>query len=97
MIDNLVVKRPNRTDPGRFADTTSWISCTYCWYSHPAHHEGDKLVLITSWCGFDPRRYFLSHEEYIAYVRRYKAEGHRHIDEWEGRQLEMDSLVIADV
>ena len=75
MIDNLVFFSPGYV----------WVSCTYCWQRHRAFQYDGKLFL-TGGCGHDRRRYFLDHAEYVAYVRRYKAEGNRHIGEWDGQQ-----------
>ena len=75
MIDNLVFFSPKYVS----------VSCTYCWQAHRAIKRDSKLFLTGS-CGHDPRRYFLNHADYIAYVRRYEAEGNRHINEWGGRQ-----------
>ena len=75
MIDNLVIIKPHYIP----------VFCTSCWQTHYAFQYGDVLIL-SSGCSHDPRRYFLDHDEYIAYVRRYEAEGGKHIDEWGGQQ-----------
>ena len=85
VIDNLVVVRPTKP---------IMVSCTYCWQQHAAHQDGDKLIVTTTTCGKDPRRYFLNHSDYIAYVRRYEAEGDKHIDEWDNPQIELPLFAV---
>jgi len=80
MIDNLIFIHSARRVT---------VACTYCWQTHSAIVYDGKLLLYGR-CGHDPRRYFLDHADYIAYVRRYEAEGNRHIDEWAGKQLALE-------
>lgn len=56
------------------------IVCTYCWTIHNVRSLDwwleNKQPNVT--CGNDRRRYFFNHEDYIAYVRRYEANGNSH-------------------
>jgi len=74
-------------DMGRYPSETINLACSYCWQQHAAPWNW-REVPVEEWhgCGPDLARYFVHHEDYIAYVRWYKANGSSHD---RARQLDM--------
>jgi len=54
------------------------IHCTYCWTTHNVRSLESWLDNPYNHCGKDRDRYFFRHEDYIAYVRQYEANGCQH-------------------
>ena len=54
------------------------LHCTYCWQIHWVESLDAWLTNHYQTCGTDRSRYFLTPEEYLDYVRRYRANGNVH-------------------
>ncbi len=68
------------------------IRCTYCWTMHNVRSLESWMADNVNGCGNDPDRYFFTHDDYIAYVRTYEANGCQHPSKVEQLSLFQDDV-----